>query len=757
MKHAASKHTASKHTAPKHTAPKHTARRTLLPVCALAALTACWSQQAGIQTVSAPPERKPVVDSRPSNAGPDLTVDLSGPQAQGYVPLGYEMRVLPGGLTLIARTNVGDRPTAPARPALLRCTLPIGRLQAKPGQIEVTAAMLLWAAEKGLPSLERAIAELGGVTFLEIGSSDTTIDILVPTERWAQALERVAQAMLRPPSAEAQLDSVRHRFLREWRGRFLSDPLTSLVPRIIDAAQATSSEWLAGAQETTLEEVRKQWRILCRPAGAVIAIDATLPSTVTAFTEAAAALTPWTAAMVDAEPVPRATRRTGSGEFLWAERPATFPRVAIVLERKEIGSAYALEVMLLQACLTQGGIGGRLGRELERIAGTAPMLAEQVVRDGSRRFSLLTTSATAEQAALLQNALGRAVETLTTRLPEDDELTTALARTKLQLLEDESDPRAWLSSAVSLAHPVKATANSAPTNLANELRRLQSQQSLDLRGALPEFRASVLATVVFGGAVPEGSSANKLVGATPSNRADPSFAPDEIGKEQAARPFLDGAVRALGGRDALKLLGGFASTSVVRGDNGATLEETSFWRDDGRLRRLRRVLGTSIEAVIAAGKGTESSGEQSLDLSSDDVRSLLNRGERHPVTLLASWLRGKLRFKLVSLRTIDEREMAILELIDPTRERLRMQIDIASGLVRQAETREHWPGVGRVQIVESYSDYRSLRGVRTPFHVVTNVDTGGMTVTTDFKTFVPRTPTDAELTRGGPDRPEDDR
>jgi hypothetical protein len=76
--------------------------------------------------------------------------------------------------------------------------------------------------------------------------------------------------------------------------------------------------------------------------------------------------------------------------------------------------------------------------------------------------------------------------------------------------------------------------------------------------------------------------------------------------------------------------------------------------------------------------------------------------------------------------------MAILELIDPTRERLRVQVDAQSGLIRQVETREVSPGIGRVQVVEKLSDYRAHKGLRSPFHMLTIVGSAPEPIVTDW-------------------------
>src|SRR5262249_48178806 len=157
------------------------------------------------------------------------------------------------------------------------------------------------------------------------------------------------------------------------------------------------------------------------------------------------------------------------------------------------------------------------------------------------------------------------------------------------------------------------------------------------------------------------------------------------------KPFLDLAVDKLGGRDLLARFNGFAGSCEVHAGNALVASDQIWYRDDGRLRRVRRVLATTLELTIEGATAIETSQDQQVSLSRDEAAQVLSRASRHPLALVTAWLQGKARFKLVSVRRIDGREMAILELIDPTRDRLRLQIDAQSGLIRQVETREVWP------------------------------------------------------------------
>ena len=117
--------------------------------------------------------------------------------------------------------------------------------------------------------------------------------------------------------------------------------------------------------------------------------------------------------------------------------------------------------------------------------------------------------------------------------------------------------------------------------------------------------------------------------------------------------------------------------------------------------------------------------------------NLLHEIERHPLVLLASFTRNELRFRLLATQHIDDRDYMLLEAVTDRFERLRLQIDRESGLVRVVESWSTSPDGAPTRAVDTWSDYRTVDGVRVPFRRVTVVDDGQSRRVTDYSRVQP--------------------
>ena len=64
---------------------------------------------------------------------------------------------------------------------------------------------------------------------------------------------------------------------------------------------------------------------------------------------------------------------------------------------------------------------------------------------------------------------------------------------------------------------------------------------------------------------------------------------------------------------------------------------------------------------------------------------------------------------------------------------MRVTLDTESGLIRQVASHEWWPDLrSHVHVVESWSDYRNIGGLRAPFLRISVIDDGDNTVTTTW-------------------------
>jgi hypothetical protein len=144
-------------------------------------------------------------------------------------------------------------------------------------------------------------------------------------------------------------------------------------------------------------------------------------------------------------------------------------------------------------------------------------------------------------------------------------------------------------------------------------------------------------------------------------------------------------------------------------------------------------------------------GEKKLQLTHTETQLILDRVARHPVMLMAAQARGEEQFRLISTRRAGDREMFVLERVDPDRERLRIMVDTESGLIRTVETRERRVDLGaRVHVVERYDDYRPIAGIRVPFRCITTIDGGEQEITTTWSEVLLGAPPPQALAPGGP-------
>jgi hypothetical protein len=731
--------------------PRLRAIRVTLCGALLAALPGCWSQPLATQVepTASPMTRPPSSgEAGPAAAQPGQPTGVSVPSpaalahisSAGFVPPTETRSELQNGLSIVVRADSASRGPL-ARTALLRIVLPAGRRDAATANVELAAMMLLAASEHGEPSLEAAIHDLGGRAMVTVGVEDSAIDIAVPVESAAHALLHLASALQREPRSEPQLEIVRLRLLREWRARCNSAPFETLVRRLLAEPTTTPTEFLARTQEATLEDIRSGWRLLSQPTGAALAITVPggeKPEVVHAG--AKLAFSAWSSLVR-----PRATRPPDLlPPVVWAQGNDV-PRGAFVLLRPEIGDKLDVELLVLLECLSHKGLGGRLGKAFERLLGSGPPLTSEAVSVGSRTIALLHAATTPEQAVTWPGAMRSALESLVRERPDGDELVAAAGRVRLALVEQCADPKAWAAGATA-----RTQERRKDDALARAITRLEDPLSLSLAAALPELPSHLLTLLVHGGTPPAESKVMLLEQPLPPERVASSIDSDQAEREQAAKPFLELAIVALGGRDLLSRIQGYVGSCDVSAGNAMVASDQVWYRGDAHVRRIRKVLATTIELTVTASEGSEASGDQQVTLAAEEAAQHLHRASRHPLALVTAWLHGKARFKLVSVREIEGREMAILELIDPTRERLRVQVDAQSGLIRQVETREVSPGMGRVQVVEKLSDYRAHKGLRSPFHMLTIVGSAPEPIVTDWREVYGRTPDDAELARGGP-------
>ena len=127
----------------------------------------------------------------------------------------------------------------------------------------------------------------------------------------------------------------------------------------------------------------------------------------------------------------------------------------------------------------------------------------------------------------------------------------------------------------------------------------------------------------------------------------------------------------------------------------------------------------------------------------------LEEVSRHPLLHLAAHARGETRYRLIAIRSANGRPIAVVELQDPKRARLRLHIDTQSGLVRASELHD-WRDAATSRFrLDQFSDYRNSGSLRVPFHIVTTVEENISTLVTNWTQFTPGAPAESSLGLGG--------
>ncbi|MCC6670389.1 MAG: hypothetical protein IT458_04965 [Planctomycetes bacterium] len=709
------------------------------PLLALA-LAACWSQQVATETVPLPSDPPPLPRERSGTPGatrPNLAIPTLRSEAAGLA-----RESVPGGLTILARDDAGARgPTATIAHAVL--LLPVGRNTGKPGLADLATWMLLEAADGGAPSLQRRVQALGGGVEFWVSGGHVRLSLEVPAAEFPAALGHLAAALARPVAAPAQLERLRARARRALTGEALLSPLLWTGARVLGNQPLPPEEFVAALAQRTPEEVEEWHRLLLRPFGAVLAVSVPGRAAEDALALARNAVQAWTGttmASPAAAPPPEVPTMAG---LVFVPLEVPLAEIALLAPLPLLGAPQAAETQVLLECLSAGGVGGRAGEQLRRVFGRELALETRTVLDGPRRFAAFTARVPVAEAPRVVEALRAALASLVARTPRDDEAGAALLRVRLAMLAEEESGQTWLLAAA-----------------ARTLARVEDRAWRATREALLEARAPELGgaaaalgdtcrIVVVGGNPGSHPGASELDDAFPQTLPleDEGGAAVEIG---AARPLLDLATEALGGRDALAAVRGWQARARVESPLGATAGDELWFALPDRFRRRRTVLATTIETVASGTGGSEAVAGERVELPAAEAQSLARYPALHPLLLLGAVARGESAWRLVGVHRRGGRELGILEAVDDTKERTRLWIDAESGLPRRLETHEWRHGVGRVSLAAEFDDYRAVSGLRAPFRMRVQIDGGRDAVTTIFQTFLPSAPAPAALQLGGP-------
>lgn len=383
------------------------------------------------------------------------------------------------------------------------------------------------------------------------------------------------------------------------------------------------------------------------------------------------------------------------------------------------------------------GLGGRFERALDESGDTGFLFTDRtLVREG-RRHLILEGTLLPHQIEAMWKLMQEVRASYVDVPPSESELRLAADRASLIAMGNQANPRFWLETSM-----WQVLRQRKPEPPADFLGRLENPEALDLRAAAAELQDWPVAMVVVGGRPPNPAGDLPIVELPP---IEPSAAPtrtiDVAAEVAAAEPLLRRAIDAVGGPERLRALTGYSAVSSSTPDAGPRLTER-IWVAADRLRRERQVLATTVETVIGPSESYEISGGQRRELSDLERRRILRGAHSHPIPLLAGSARGELAFRYVSRRQVADRDMVVLEAVDPAFGRLRIHLESHSGLVRLIESWQGASSTGPSYARETYSDYRLIDGLRVPFHRITEVDNGAHRYETEWRDFQPGRPPD---------------
>ncbi|MCB9878084.1 MAG: hypothetical protein H6835_10825 [Planctomycetes bacterium] len=671
---------------------------------------------------SAPPPPGPAPDQ------PQPPVDEQPPAA-----LTEKVLLLANGMTAYLSQASADADTQ------VQLGVLAGGLFVAPGLAELAAEVILRSTDptQGNGTLEQEIEQLGGTIDVRVGLLTTWFDVRVPRGKGLPALEALRVALQSASHSRHQIERMRDELVASICDEVVRDPLRQSA-RALLLAEKSTEHYVNGLIDLDASQVTLFLERLYRPERCVLNFreGRALP-TLERFLHEPAELA------IEGWRPPPAT--PGNSDLLprqcepgltWIENGAPRARVGVMLRRPQAGEPEDAESLLLQSCLTLDGTGGRL-EQLQEEAGLGHLSWQtELLQLPDAEALLMTTEATGDEAARLWRVVLRARQSLVDVPPTPSELQLAFRRTRLAAELPMLDADARLRQFGRLA-----TRNLSIDVLRDRLADLQRPGQFDATAAARRFAEQPLWTVVIGPPRPDGVDAHT------ARLLPPQFHPQDTATEAAPQPgeegpWLERALAACGGRARFAEIVGFTATATMQPGDAPPAADRITWSTDGTLQRQRTVLGQVVTTTLTGDDCSEQLGTVRQSLTAEDAAALRQEMARHPIMLLAAYARGALPFRAVAERTVGDRRMMVLEARDERFERLRVQVDVESSLVRVVETWQRFADGSIVHLSENWLDYRTTGDLRVPHLRRASWNDGQHeteTVYTDWRTqFAPR-------------------
>lgn len=635
-------------------------------------------------------------------------------------------------LTLPNHLSVVNMATTPdaAGFATLGLGIACGTVHGKQGLADIAAYTFANAGDggSGRQSLQQAIAALGGDLSTEVGRVSTWFYARVPQPRWQEALTALTGALTARTSSRTQLERLLDEMVRQRAQSIWNEFRRNVAARFL-LGDAGSGAFIAALLQRDPSEIALFQARYYRPEGTVLALRIGAEASLAAA-PALLQLGQWQ--LPPSTPDPDAGQRDRMPEGLyWAESPGDSCRVLLLLPYPDPLAPEAAAQHVLLNCLSMDGIGGRL-ELLQQRAGLGDLAWQgQFVQCGDAAGLLLSTTTTAARALQLHELVQTARQSLLDTPPSSSEFELAMQRAALTGARCGIDADQWMREVC------MRTLRAIPADLNERLQALRAPSTPAFAAAAKTWLQQPMLFAVLGGTPPASAPPTHEFELLPEAALGRLTGADQATLARTADPLLDAAIEAAGGRDRLRLYGGCSGKSQSRAAEAPVVDQEFEWHRDGRLRLQRTVLDTAITTSIGPDGGKEGTDDSLQPLTPAECAARTRGFARHPLALLAAHARGELRCQWIASRRLGDRNMLIVEATSKDYDRLRLSIDEDSSLIRTVETWDTTADGTPVYVQESYSDYRSVMGLRVPFRRMTDLDDGSRRIETVWSSFTP--------------------
>jgi hypothetical protein len=574
---------------------------------------------------------------------------------------------------------------------------------------------------------------MGGVLTIDIGRKSTWVHVRVPQSAWQRAAQALAGALDAKTSARSQLERSQEEVIASETSAIAADPVHVAATRLLLGFESPAAHLQNLSERDAGEALAFQQRYF-RPDRAVLAVrtqltDAQIETAIRASfgTWEPGNPTPEGEITTKVRPAPRG--------IAWIQDPKAAKDApcdaALLMPWPDALAPDAATMHMFANATTIEGVGGRLERLMQEAGLGKVELRAETLRCGEGTALLLRGTMTSQQALQLHATAIAARQSLRDIPMSSSERTQARAAAWLSLRESEASGSSRLRNELE-----RILLDTDATTQLRQLAALEMPTASDVK-ALNAFLDLPVAMIVRGGAPPAGATEVRACPTALATSAIPIAGEADEAMRAAALPWRTRAIDALGGEKALAALDGFTATRRVATVDAPEIEETTTWKRSGDLMRVRKTLGASVETTLAGSNWTETANGKAAQLSPQEAAWRRAEVASHPLAIVLAWQRNDLQFRLLASRNVGDRVYETLEALGDQFERLRIELDRESGLIRTVERWATTPDGSATRAVETWADYRTIEGIRAPFRCTTVVDDGQSERTSVYSKLAP--------------------